>query len=530
MAVFTANKPLDALALTDLATLVTQALTGGATLSNATATGFTLTIGAKVLTVVGTGITYSNVLGFNFPSGGTATAATLSQNGTALYGISQISLPITSLINPLELTPAKLFGGNDTLIGSSGADTLSGFAGDDTIRGGGGKDNLDGGGFGGEDTVDYSDKSKDISLRLYIDKASTVKVDGVNEDTIRNFQNVYGGTGNDTILGDGRENFIRGNNGNDKLSGYAGYDYLSGGAGDDILRSGASDPFGGDVLLGGDGIDTADYADMTGDIAVNLSVKETTQNFWNLVTLDGSFTEWIAQIENVIGGKGSDTLTGDANRNIFTGLKGNDILDGAGGLDGASFADKTTDLTITLNNGNEVSVVVSATETDKIRNIEDLEGGSGNDKFTGDSFANKLLGGLGDDILKGGSGDDTLAGGKGSDTLSGSTGFDKFVFDVKPSATSGIDTITDFNVDQDKILLTKGSFKALGAAVTAEEFLSGTATDLKAANGDQHLIYNTVTGALFFDADGSGTAFAQFQIATLKNSPDGLSFSHFDII
>ena len=63
-------------------------------------------------------------------------------------------------------------------------------------------------------------------------------VGGVAEDTIKNIENVYGGSGADTLTGDGLANV------------------LYGGSGNDLLKGGA----GADTLNGGGDIDTADYA------------------------------------------------------------------------------------------------------------------------------------------------------------------------------------------------------------------------------------------------------------------------------
>ena len=61
-----------------------------------------------------------------------------------------------------------------------------------------------------------------------------------------------------------------------------------------------------------------------------------------------------------------------------------------------------------------------AGETDKVKNIENISGGSGDDTIIGDNdaFGNILSGGGGDDLLMGGLGNDTLTGGSGTDTLS----------------------------------------------------------------------------------------------------------------
>jgi Ca2+-binding RTX toxin-like protein len=57
-------------------------------------------------------------------------------------------------------------------------------------------------------------------------------------------------------------------------------------------------------------------------------------------------------------------------------------------------------------------------------NIENLQGGSGNDTLNGNEQANKLEGGAGTDTLKGDAGNDTLIGGAGADVLVGGEGDD----------------------------------------------------------------------------------------------------------
>jgi Ca2+-binding RTX toxin-like protein len=63
-----------------------------------------------------------------------------------------------------------------------------------------------------------------------------------------------------------------------------------------------------------------------------------------------------------------------------------------------------------------------------------------------------LNGDDGNDILYGGKGDDLLTGGLGIDTLIGGMGVDKFLL----STNSGTDTITDFEVGKDLLVLGNG--------------------------------------------------------------------------
>ena len=112
----------------------------------------------------------------------------------------------------------------DKVFGGSKVDTFNGGKGDDTIRGGGGKDVLDGG--KGKDTADYSDKTKPVEVTLNTSKAVTVNVDGKAEDSIRNFENLLGGSKADKLSGDSASNVLDGNGGKDVLKGNGGQDFF----------------------------------------------------------------------------------------------------------------------------------------------------------------------------------------------------------------------------------------------------------------------------------------------------------------
>jgi serralysin len=67
--------------------------------------------------------------------------------------------------------------------------------------------------------------------------------------------------------------------------------------------------------------------------------------------------------------------------------------------------------------------------------IEDVKGGSGNDKITGNQVSNTLYGNGGNDTLNGDAGNDILVGGIGADRLSGGTGIDTASYS---GATKGV--------------------------------------------------------------------------------------------
>ena len=112
-----------------------------------------------------------------------------------------------------------------------------------------------------------------------------------------------------------------------------------------------------------------------------------------------------------------------------------------------------------------------------------------------------------------------LEGGTGNDTLTGGAGADLFAFTTLPSATTNLDTITDFAIGVDKIQLENAIFTALTAtgALGATMLRSGAGISA-AADSDDYLIYNTSTGALYYDADGNGAG-AAVQFAVLTGNP-----------
>jgi Ca2+-binding RTX toxin-like protein len=150
--------------------------------------------------------------------------------------------------------------GDDDRVGSSANNRLVGGAGDDVLRGMGGNDVLDGGlgrdwlrGDAGTDTADYSSRTRGvrISLNGRFDDSEGSERDNVFTDV----ENVWGGSGNDVIVGSSRNNRLEGRGGNDTITGGGGSDRLYGGEGDDTLY--ANDGITDAVLDGGAGNDRA---------------------------------------------------------------------------------------------------------------------------------------------------------------------------------------------------------------------------------------------------------------------------------
>ena len=149
-------------------------------------------------------------------------------------------------------------------------------------------------------------------------------------------------------------------------------------------------------------------------------------------------------------------------------------------------------------------------------------GGIRDDRMTGGIGADRFDGGEGNDTLSGASGNDWLKGGLGLDRLSGGKERDIFVFDTTPNRSTNVDTIIDFNARDDSIHLDNAIFKALGkggtpmkpVAMKAGYFHAGKT----AHDANDRIVYDKKTGALFYDADGTGKT-AQVKFATLTNKP-----------
>ena len=156
-------------------------------------------------------------------------------------------------------------------------------------------------------------------------------------------------------------------------------------------------------------------------------------------------------------------------------------------------------------------------------NLNDsLYGGSGNDFLSGENDQDMLYGQLGNDSLSGGSGNDMLYGGAGLDSLTGGSGLDSFVIDSALNL-SNIDKITDFSVVDDTIRLENAVMTSLTVGtLAASAFNKGT----RALDSTDRIIYNSTTGAVLYDDDGTG-AHAAVQIATLGT---GLALTYADFI
>ncbi|MEO8700935.1 MAG: calcium-binding protein [Kofleriaceae bacterium] len=240
--------------------------------------------------------------------------------------------------------PDTIFGGagNDTITGGLGADVLNGDAGDDTFLEGAvtsGGDTFNGG--AGIDTVSYA--ARGVAVNVNIDGVALDGESGELDKVQVDVENLIGSTVGDVLVGSASDNVIDGGAGNDTISGGLGNDTLKGSAGNDTLNGDAGDDTfnegtatsGNDTINGGAGDDTVDYSGRTNDLTVTLAPGTPSGE-------SGEADVLAIDLENVLGGDGDDSITGNASDNQLEGgvgvdslfgLAGDDVIDGNAGAD-----------------------------------------------------------------------------------------------------------------------------------------------------------------------------------------------------
>ena len=241
------------------------------------------------------------------------------------------------------ITDTISFGsGNDELIGGANREMASGGSGDDLrdFAGGNdffiagnteeqptdGNDDLDGG--DGIDTYDARGVFNAVTVRLVEQRAFG---NAIGQDLVVNFENAFGGDGNDTLIGDSGRNVLRGGAGGDTMNGLEGNDRMLGGNGADTINGNT----GRDVMTGGGGLDIFDFNSISdsavGDAKRDLITDFTTgADLIDLSTIDantvlggnqafafignGAFTNVAGQLRfSSVAGQQYTTVEGDVN-------------------------------------------------------------------------------------------------------------------------------------------------------------------------------------------------------------------------
>jgi Ca2+-binding RTX toxin-like protein len=310
---------------------------------------------------------------------------------------------------------------------------------------------------------------------------------------------------------------------------------MAGGSGDDIYV--VDNP--GDVIT-----EAANGGNDTVKSSVTYTLAATLENLE--LTGAGNINGKGNALGNYVQGNGgANTIDGAAGADVLAGGAGNDIyiVDNAfdfaweeanEGIDrvdssvtwtlGDNFENLTLTGALAINGiGNELGNNIVGNAAGNVLGGGDgddnLNGQAGNDTLFGGAQDDVLTGGLGNDTLSGGDDQDDLIGGAGNDNLNGGAGDDEFVFNAALSATTNVDVIQDF-AGGDRIVLSKAIFTALGTTgIALDPSAFSTGTTGVATETTHRIVYNSTTGDLFYDANGSAAGGAT-KIAVLQNLYD----------
>jgi Ca2+-binding RTX toxin-like protein len=304
-----------------------------------------------------------------------------------------------------------------------------------------------------------------------------------------------GGSGSDTLVD--IDNLV-GSAFADKLTGSTGANALGGGAGNDSLYGG----FGIDTMSGGDGADIYSVQDLA-DVIVetNVSTAATESDFVYSYVADYTLSANVEQgrIMNAT----AANLTGNAGGNILFAATGNNVLNGAAGIDTVSYAFGAASA-VTVSLAQAGAQATGGSGSDTLASVENLIGSNYADQLTGNDGANALSGGTGNDTLNGGIGNDVLNGGAGVDVLTGGSGNDIFAYASLLDSGVAIgtrDTIGDFTHGQDKVDLSLIDADTATVANDAFNAMIGSAEAFTAA-GQMRF----TDGVLYLNTDADADA------------------------
>ncbi|VIO77514.1 beta strand repeat-containing protein [Bradyrhizobium ivorense] len=240
---------------------------------------------------------------------------------------------------------------------------------------------------------------------------------------------------------------------------------------------------------GGDGNDSLVVNNAGGDLQ--------TITFWGDAGDNSVAASGIAKVFRIFGGDGNDTLVTGSAADTFYGNDGDDFMNGGLGTDELNYAAIGRDLNVDLN-------ITTAQNTggagfDTILNIENVVGGSGWDTLHGNTVANYLIGGAGNDKLLGGEGAaNTLQGGTGNDTYFVEATGDTIVELLNEGTDSVQTTLTSFTLAANVENLTKvGSSGFTGVG-------NGLANIMTGGSGNDYLV-GFGGNDTFIDGSGANT-------------------------
>ncbi|HSQ58784.1 MAG TPA: calcium-binding protein, partial [Gemmata sp.] len=383
--------------------------------ANGSRVRFTRDIGTIVMDLNGL-----ETIGFN-ALGGADRITVNDLSGTGVANVN-LNLAATGGAGDAAADSVTVFGtnGNDVInvVGSGTSASVTGLSAAVNITGSeSANDSLIVNSLGGDDSVTASTLPGNI-IKLTVDA----------------------GTGNDTILGSQGDDTLIGGDGNDFVDGNQGNDTIQMGAGDDVFQWDPGD--GSDTVEGQDGSDKMLFFGANINEKFDFSANGSRVRFTRdvgTITMDLNGLELVEL--RTLGGADSVTvndLTGTDLKHIELALRGPN-----GGVDGAADAitingtQGADNIAVGGNVGGLQVTGLAATVTifDEDPTLDSLtvNGLAGNDTINAESLRDNTIqltlnGGLGDDAFTGSDGNDLIIGGDGNDTAFMGAGDDTFVW------------------------------------------------------------------------------------------------------
>lgn len=183
------------------------------------------------------------------------------------------------------------------------------------------------------------------------------------------------------LMGNAMDNYMQGGGGSDSIAGGVGDDTLVGGSGNDTVAGGVGNDLivggqgaGDDVYYGGDGLDSVIYTSATSGITIDLSAAlnqaQSTQG-----DLAGIGIDQLSGIENIISSYHDDMLMGNSVKNVFSGLAGNDLIDGGENIDTAVYSGTSNQYLISIGptTSQVADSIIERDGNDNLASIERLQ-------------------------------------------------------------------------------------------------------------------------------------------------------------
>jgi Ca2+-binding RTX toxin-like protein len=243
---------------------------------------------------------------------------------------------------------------DETINTGTGNDTVTVVRGNDVVNGGGGTDHL---------IIDYSAATAAVTTVTgpTASQVSQFSFSGLYTDSSGSRSISYSNIEQFTITTGSSGDNISTGAGDDVISTNAGNDTVNAGGGNDIVDGGTGD----DNLNGGTGNDTVSYASLGVGAGVTVNLATTAQQ-----NTGGGGFDTLSGFENILGSQNGDTLTGDGNANVIDGGLGDDILNGAGGIDTLSYASLTGGVGVMVSLAVTTAQNTGGAGTDTISNFE----------------------------------------------------------------------------------------------------------------------------------------------------------------